>query len=254
LNIWYHTLNCGYRCRISGETDFPCIYGEKVGLGRSYVKLDGKLNFDDWCEGIKNGRSYVSDGKSHLLDFKVNGFEGGTKGMSGEVSELKLAKADTVKVTAKVSAYLEPEQTPQTRRIRATTPNLKPYWDVERARVGDTRKVPVELIVNGYPVATKQIDGDGTEQTVEFDLPVKFSSWVALRVMHSSHTNPVFVLVEDKPIRASRRSANWCLKAIDACWANKSRQTRASEKQEAKAAYDFATEAYKKVLAESVAD
>ena len=31
---WYHTLNCGYTCRISGETDFPCIYGERVGLGR----------------------------------------------------------------------------------------------------------------------------------------------------------------------------------------------------------------------------
>ena len=39
LNIWYHTLNCGYRARISGETDFPCIYGERVGLGRVYVKL-----------------------------------------------------------------------------------------------------------------------------------------------------------------------------------------------------------------------
>src|SRR5690606_10542977 len=24
LNIWYHTLNCGFRARISGETDFPC--------------------------------------------------------------------------------------------------------------------------------------------------------------------------------------------------------------------------------------
>ncbi len=27
----------------------------------------------DWAEGIKHGRSYVSDGKSHLLDFSVNG-------------------------------------------------------------------------------------------------------------------------------------------------------------------------------------
>ena len=46
LNIWYHTLNAGFRTRISGETDFPCIYGERVGLGRSYVKLDGKLDYD----------------------------------------------------------------------------------------------------------------------------------------------------------------------------------------------------------------
>src|SRR5690606_3383692 len=44
LNIWYHTLNAGFRTRASGETDFPCIYGEKVGLGRSYVKLTGKLD------------------------------------------------------------------------------------------------------------------------------------------------------------------------------------------------------------------
>jgi len=48
LNMWYHTLNCGYRTRISGETDFPCIYGERVGMGRSYVKQDGKLDFDEW--------------------------------------------------------------------------------------------------------------------------------------------------------------------------------------------------------------
>ena len=39
INIWYHTLNCGYTTRISGETDFPCIYGERVGLGRIYVKM-----------------------------------------------------------------------------------------------------------------------------------------------------------------------------------------------------------------------
>ena len=38
MNIWYHTLNCGFTTRISGETDFPCIYGERVGLGRAYVK------------------------------------------------------------------------------------------------------------------------------------------------------------------------------------------------------------------------
>src|SRR5207249_4500263 len=66
-----HTLNAGFRTRISGETDFPCIYGERVGLGRSYVKLDGKLNYDDWCEGIRVGRNYVGDGKSHLMEFRA---------------------------------------------------------------------------------------------------------------------------------------------------------------------------------------
>ncbi len=50
LNIWYHTLNAGFRSRISGETDFPCIYGERVGLGRIYVQLDQnqELNYERW--------------------------------------------------------------------------------------------------------------------------------------------------------------------------------------------------------------
>ena len=39
MNIWYHTLNCGFTTRISGETDFPCISGERVGAGRVYVKM-----------------------------------------------------------------------------------------------------------------------------------------------------------------------------------------------------------------------
>jgi hypothetical protein len=80
LNMWYHTLNAGFRTRISGETDFPCIYGERVGLGRSYVKLGDKLDFDAWCEGIRRGQNYVGDGRSHLIDFKVNDVLVGEKG------------------------------------------------------------------------------------------------------------------------------------------------------------------------------
>src|SRR5262249_57513274 len=30
LNIWYHTLNCGYRCKISGGPALPCLYRARV--------------------------------------------------------------------------------------------------------------------------------------------------------------------------------------------------------------------------------
>jgi hypothetical protein len=250
LNIWYHTLNCGYRCRVSGETDFPCIYGERVGLGRSYVHLDGKLDFDRWAEGIKQGRCYVSDGKSHLMDFTVNGTGVGLKD-----SQVRLAEPGTVKVTARVAALLEPKPTEETERIRKTPLNAKPYWDLERARLGDTRKVPVEVVVNGRPVDRQEVVADGTEQEVAFEVPVKQSSWVCLRIFPSSHTNPVFVLVGDRPIRASKRSAEWCLKGIDQCWEQKKKNIRAGkERQEAEAAYDKARGEYRKILAECVAD
>jgi hypothetical protein len=249
LNIWYHTLNCGYRARISGETDFPCIYGERVGLGRSYVHLDGKLNFDAWTEGIKRGRCYVSDGKSHLMDFTVNGLGVGEKN-----SEIKLAEPGEVEIKAKVAALLEPKPTPATEKIRKTRLDQKPYWDIERARIQDTQTVPVEVVVNGQAVARKEIVADGSEQDVTFRVPIPASSWVALRILPSSHTNPVFVLVGDKPIRASKRSAEWCLKSVDQCWQKKKRAIRKEEQASAEKAYDHAREAYKKILAETTQD
>lgn len=103
LNIWYHTLNVGFRTRISGETDFPCITDARVGQGRVYARVEGPLSYSAWLEALRAGRSYVSDGRSHLMDFSVNGVEMGT----GE-SEVKLAGKGTVHAAVKVAAYLNP--------------------------------------------------------------------------------------------------------------------------------------------------
>jgi hypothetical protein len=250
LNIWYHTLNCGYRARISGETDFPCIYGERVGLGRVYVHLaDGKLDFDRWCEGIKDGRSYVSDGKSHLVNFRVDDVALGESG-----SERRLAAPGIVKLTARVAARLEPELTHELEQLRAKPLDVKPYWELERARIGRTRTVPLEVIVNGLPVARKEIAADGSFQDVAFDVKIDRSSWVALRIYPSSHTNPVFVLVGGTPIRASRRSAEWCLKSVDQCWSQKEKKMRPEDLPAAQAAYEVARKAYARILGESMAD
>jgi hypothetical protein len=246
LNIWYHTLNCGFRTRISGETDFPCIYGERVGLGRSYVKLDGKLGYDAWVDGIRAGRTYVSDGKSHLMDFRANNLLVGTDG-----SDVKLNRPGTVRVTAKVAALLNEQQN---LLIRLRNYQNQPYWDIERARIIGSREVPVEVIVNGEPVARKNIVADGVIRDVEFDVPVERSSWVALRILPSSHTNPVFITVGDKPIRASKRSAEWCLKSVDQCWSQKSRRISAKERDEAEKAYEHARQTYRRILAESEAN
>ncbi len=68
-----HTLNCGMTTRISGETDFPCIYGETRRAGRAYVKLtkDSPVDYDRWADGIRDGRSYCSEGLAHLFDFAI---------------------------------------------------------------------------------------------------------------------------------------------------------------------------------------
>lgn len=49
-------------------------------MGRNYATVDGKLNYFDWLKSLRDGRSYVTAGKSHLMDFKVNGREGEISG------------------------------------------------------------------------------------------------------------------------------------------------------------------------------
>ena len=250
LNLWYHALNCGFRTRISGETDFPCLFGERVGVGRSYIKLgDGQLNFDRWVEGLKAGRSYVSDGKSHLIDFRLDDVAVGEKG-----SERKLEAPGVVTVRARVAALLEPVNSPMARSIRQKRLDEKPYWDVERARIGESSTVPVEVVVNGLAVARVPIEADGSIREVAVPVRIEKSSWVALRVYPSSHTNPVFVTVGDRPIRASKASARWCLEAVDRCWSQKSDHIDLNQIKEARTAYDQARAAYRKILEESVDD
>src|SRR6185437_6626778 len=101
------------------------------------------------------------------------------------------------------------------------------------------------------PVATRTIVADGKVQNLTFDVPVERSSWVAVRILPSVHTNPVFIEVGNKPIRASRKSAEWCLKAVDTCWDAKVRGIRESEREAAKAAYDQARAVYAAVLKEA---
>ena len=103
-------------------------------------------------------------------------------------------------------------------------------------------------------VETKRVDADGRIQDLTFDYTPQISSWLAVRIFPAAHTNPILVELDGKPIRASRRSAEWCLKAVDVCWHAKSTQIRAIELEAAKAAYAKARGVYQTRLAEAVND
>jgi len=243
LNIWYHTLNCGFTTRISGETDFPCITDGRVGGGRSYVHLSQTLTYDAWCEGVRTGRSYVSDGFSHLMNFTANGVEAGING-----SELRLERAGVVRMSVQVASLLD--ETPR----QPGPPRQQIAWHPELARVSGTRDVTVEAVMNGRPVASQRITADGVIRDVAFEVPVEKSSWIAVRILGSVHTNPIFILIGGRPIRTSKRSAEWCLKGVDQCWSQKAPRMSPPERQVAQRAYDFARNRYKQILAESDAD
>ena len=250
-NAWYHLMNCGLPVKASGETDFPCMSGTRVGQGRSYVQLgqQTKVDYAAWCEGVARGRSYVSDGYAHALDFRVNGKIPG--------DELALAAAGNVTVKATVAFSAEIPFEPI---YGAVIPVTGPR------HVGDTviKREPgaadptfqrgvrvVEVIVNGRPVASREIPADGREHAIEFNVPIERSSWVALRQFPQLHTNPVNVIMGGKPIRASRESAEWALGCIDQLWRVRGSRIAEAERAEAAKAYDEARAIYRKIAAEA---
>jgi hypothetical protein len=205
----------------------------------------------------------------------VNGVAVGTKG-----SEVRLTGAGTAHVTVKAAAYLDPllanprehhgdnppnwaAQLPgrdrssddpffikPESRLNERPYDERPYWHIERARIGTTREVPLELVVNGRAVARKNIMADGDVHEIAFDTPIARSSWMAVRILPSSHSNPVFVIVDGKPIRASRASAQWCLSAVNQCWTQKAPKISKEELPDAQKAYEHAREVYRKLISE----
>jgi hypothetical protein len=72
------------------------------------------------------------------------------------------------------------------------------------------------------------------------------------RILPSSHTNPIYALVQGAPLRASRKSAEWCRKAVDVCWASKSPRIRKREIEKAAVAWDHARVTYDRIISECV--
>jgi hypothetical protein len=228
-NCWYHIMNCGFPLKASGETDFPCISGTRVGQGRVYVHL-GKVKqvvFGAWCEGIAQGRSYVSDGYAHALEFTVN------KKTPG-YGDVTLDKPGTISAKAKVAFAGE---TPLGTSNGGRVPS------------GKTRKV--ELVVNGVAVASQEVPADDRIHELVFETKIERSSWVALRHFPQMHTNPVNVIVGGKPIRASRASALWCIGTIKQLWNVRGPGIAAHERAEAEKTFQRAIEKYRQIAAES---
>ena len=220
-NMWYHVLNCGFRVTASGETDFPCISGERVGMGRVYAKVDGRLTFKKWVQSIADGRSYVSDGSCHLLNFSAQSEEGSTE-VGTNKSELKLNEKEEVTFNVDAAALMK-----------------------------GSDKVKLELIINGYPVSEKTLTPDGKTSKISFKHSIEESCWAAVRVFPNAHTNPIHVIVNNKPIRGSVDSARWCLAGVDQCWKSKQPTYADAEKDDAIKAYDHARDVYKKIISEA---
>jgi hypothetical protein len=245
-NAWYHLMNCGFPLKVSGETDFPCMSGTRVGQGRVYVQMGRveKLDYARWCEGLAKGRSYVSDGYAHAMDFRVGEVPSG--------GELNLGKPGSVRVQVNVTFG---RQTPPETPYGAVMPpgGRRLMGDTVVLHEGTPQPIDrrrVEAVVNGKVVYSTEIPADEKLHLLQFDAPITESSWVAVRQFPQVHTNPVRVIVGGKPIRASRRSALWSIACIEQLWRLRGQGIAPQERDEAKKTFDWAIEQYRKIAAE----
>ncbi len=233
-NCWYHLLNCGFPLKVAGETDFPCMSGTRLGQGRTYVQLGpvDRIDFAAWCAGLAQGRSYVSDGYAHALEFIVDGKTSG--------DQVSLEQPGTVHIKAKVAFTPETpvglaygvEVLPSNSRWIGDTVNLRaPRRPDETRASGGTRRV--EIVVNSKVVAFHDVPADGQVHEISSTVKIERSSWVALRHFPQLHTNPVNVIIAGQPIRASRQSALWCIGCIEQLWRVRQRAIAEAERPEA---------------------
>jgi hypothetical protein len=186
--LWYQLLNCGFKISACVGTDALLDNStEPMGGSRVYVKTKDTFNQINWLEGLRHGRTIVTNGPIPLLT--VNGQEIG--------STCNLASPGNV-------------------RVSATVDSLVPVKTVDIVINGE--------VVKTLDVAP-ELSADAQHVQWELDIPISKSSWIALRV-HGlddprvfdgptwAHTSPVYVMVAGKPI-SNKSDAKYFVGWID---------------------------------------
>ncbi len=185
--LWYRLLNCGLKLSACIGTDALLDRStEPLGGDRVYVKTAGQLTMQSWLDGLKRGRSFVTNGPIPTLE--VNG-----KG-PGETCEL--AAAATIRVAVSVESYAP----------------------INKIEVIVNGKVAADdkIMSDSAGLHVRRLD---------FALPIERSSWIALRIRGPesplvfdgpvwAHTSPVYIKIAGGPI-ASRDDAEYFVNWID---------------------------------------
>lgn len=168
-DVWYSALNTGFRVIPVAGSDYPCPT-TFPGRNRFYTEVRGAPTYAGWIEGVRAGRTFVTNGP--LLELRV-----ADQPMGGEA---RLAAPGTVRIEARV--------------------RFDPTRDDVRA---------IELVDGGEVVRTFTPDPAG-DTPLALDHPVREATWLALRVAgvkrgenapraSLAHSAPVWVSLQDAP-------------------------------------------------------
>lgn len=191
--VWYEALTLGVRLTPIAGTDYmPQTSPHLPGRERFYTRVEGPMTYETWLEGVRRGRTFVTNGP--LLEFYVNG--------KGVGDEIELQGPAPVRVEARVA------------------------FDSQRDNVQR-----LELVENGEVVQSFPREADAAAIRCTCDYPVQQTCWLAVRVVgeklmegrspykpnspryqtgsspSAAHTAPIFVtLANTPPLSAQRRA------------------------------------------------
>ena len=251
--MWYHLLNCGFPLKVSGETDFPCMSGLRVGQGRVYVRLgDVKaVDFDAWCAGLAAGRSYVSDGFAHALEFTVDGKRPGDRlelakpGTGRRPGEGRLRRPDAAGGGPRRRRRRPAAGSSSATRSTCTVPRRDGEFTADRrnapGRAGGQRpcgrqpEVPADDGSTSWTSAFRSNEVAGSLYAIFHRCtPIRSTCW----------------LPADRSV--PRRAAPCgVLEAVEQLWRVRGRGIAPAEREEARRAFDRAIERYRGIASET---
>lgn len=155
----YDFWNLGFRLAPIAGSDFPYI--NLPGTERSYVRIDGPFSPQAWFEGLRQGRTFVTNGP--ILSLEV---------ADGTIGDTVAAeKGETLNISAR--AQVNPD-----------------IDSLDR----------VELVIHGNVAATAESEKGSESLTLNHSLTAAESCWIALRAYGKNgglaHSAPVYVNVD----------------------------------------------------------
>lgn len=160
--LYHDYLDLGFRLTAAAGSDVP--WGATLGEVRTYVYTGPRLDLDAWFEGLRKGRTFVSNGPA--LEFTVDGHLPGSE----------ISRARGARVTLRARARSHPA-------------------------IGVLRSL--SLVGDDGVIAEVANPGGKNELTIELRRPMGESQWLAVSAVCENgavaHSSPVYVVVDGRP-------------------------------------------------------
>ncbi len=184
--LWYRLLNCGFRLAATAGTDTFMNFCESGQFSnppagdRVFARVAGGFTTESWCDAVRQGRTFVTDGPMLSL-------QAAASGQTYEIGDdIRCEPGTVIEVTAEAGSYAP--------------------MDV------------LELIVNGEVIASARASEAGRHAALRHQLTSTESCWMALRargpahplVLDSevfAHTSAIYVTVDGAPVARAEDAA-----------------------------------------------